>query len=57
VWESADEGETWMEIPMVNLPGPDPSVVPDGEGGWTMFYKAFSRDVMMVPGMPGMSPG
>jgi hypothetical protein len=57
VWESDDEGETWVEIPMINVPGPDPSVVPDGEGGWIMFFKSFTRDVMMVPGMPGMPPG
>ena len=44
VWKSADEGKTWEEIPMVKIPGPDPSVVSDGEDGWIMFYKSFTRD-------------
>jgi hypothetical protein len=50
VWQSDDEGISWTRDAEGMMPGPDPSVVPDGEGGWIMFYKT------MEPGGGGMMP-
>ena len=43
VWQSDDQGTTWTRDPNGALPGPDPSLVPDGNGGWIMFYKTMER--------------